>query len=208
MIFDYLEEHYPNQNTVIFFHSYFFVCFENLKAALQHELGHLTQFDWQNKKINNKDIYRHMEIDADIKAMCLQDANGKWSLSTNYEKTIENLYEAVQDNWREKLVHSLCVGLNNDVRKRIYYEFTRLCTIHFNSCHPLAPARKKIMQRVAKKLKEIGNLNNNEMGALTLLITTRYYQALGRELSEEFLTRAQEAEGILLSNSKLKFLLL
>ncbi len=204
IVFDYLQEQGPNKTIAIAFHPYWVSSFENLLALLRHELAHLTQSDWQTGKLYDGDIRKWMEIDADIKAMCEQNAQGEWQLSKNYEDIIDNLYEGVHyDELHSDVISCLCNGLHEKLHGIISDELNHLCYILFHSFHPSATNRKRIMLGTATVIKKIGSLSDSEMEALTINITKAYYIKMKEELGESFLNKAKQAEKILISNQKI-----
>lgn len=204
IVHNYLQEQWPNQTIAITFHPYFFSKLENLRAALQHELAHLTQPDWQTKLYDNADIHRWMEIDADIKAMCHKNSQGEWRLDDNYKDTIHNLYEVINhDELQSDAINDLCCDLNENEHKRMADDLKWLCImIQLNSLHPPAQFRKAIMLRIATLIKQVGTITDSEMEAMTTCITRWYYIKANQELGDAFLNKAQEAEKILVSNPK------
>ncbi len=208
LIFDYLQEQWPNKTIAIVFNPYFFSSFEALVASFRHELAHLTQSDWQTN-ISSIDtaIGRWMEIDADIKAMCEQRDRGEWWLSANYNDFIDNLYEGINhDELHSGVIDCLCDGLDENEYKRMSDELKCLDYSHYHSLHPLATNRKEMMRGAAQVIKKIGSLNDSEMEAFTICVTEEHYRRMKQEQGDAFLNKAKQAGKMIDSNPKFKVL--
>ena len=197
IILEWWKDRYPNTSYLLMFNSYIFSTWPSLRAALRHELAHLTQSNWQEGKKSDFNTQRQMEIDADFKAVCERGECGNWHLSEDYDDVIKGLSELFrcQVDYLDKAIDDLCRGLNKDEEKRIRYELNRLYMAYLCNVHPSIRFRAQIIRGFAEFMQsEVQSLTDEEFEDFTLIFTKKINLAMHRKMNEAFLAKVAQAE--------------
>ncbi len=197
------QKHFPDKAYLLVFLSFDFETLQDLYAILPHELAHLTQMTQKNA-LTGYDLARWMEIDADIKAICVRNTQGEWCLSENHEQVISGIYNMSNEIFKiqTQAIDALCDGLQDDELKRVRCELNQLNLLDNHDLHPIPESRRQIMSYSAQVIKTVGNLTDDELTAGTIMWTKKYHLKAKHKMSEEFFKIADQAVDLLEANPK------